>query len=44
MSKDEKSFTSVGINCEKPFYINIDLNRWKYWIFNIEIFTYFIKK
>ena len=31
----------TNINCEKPIYINIDSNHWKYWIFNIEIFTYF---
>ena len=28
-------------NCEKPIYINIDSNHWKYWFFDIEIFTYF---
>ena len=31
----------TNINCEKPIYINIHSNHWKYWIFNIEIFTFF---
>ena len=33
----------TNINCEKPIYINIDSNYWKYWIFNVGIFTFFIK-
>ena len=33
----------TNINCEKPIYINIHSNHWKYWIFNIEIFTYLNK-
>ena len=33
----------TNINCEKPIYINTHANRWKYWIFNIEIFTFFNK-
>ena len=24
----------TNINCEKPFYINIDANHWKYWFFD----------
>ena len=35
--------SKTNINCEKPIYINIDSNHWKYWILNIEIFTYFKK-
>lgn len=31
----------TNINCEKPIYINTHSNRWKYWNFNIEIFTFF---
>ena len=34
----------TNINCEKPIYINIDSNHWKYWIFDDEIFTFLIKK
>ena len=37
---EDKQLHSVPINCEKPIYINIDSNHWKYWIFNIEIFAY----
>ena len=33
----------TNINCEKPININIDSKYWKYWIFNIEIFTFFIE-
>ena len=33
--------SKVRLNCEKPIYINIHSNHWKYWIFNIEIFTFF---
>ena len=42
-NNDNKSCASTSINCEKPIYINIDSNTWKYWIFDIEIFTYFNK-
>ena len=34
----------TNINCEKLIYINIHLNAWKYWIFVVEIFTFFIKR
>ncbi len=30
----------TNINFEKPIYINIHSNHWKYRIFNIEIFTF----
>lgn len=33
----------TNINCKKPIYINIDSNHWKYWLFNIEIFTFLLK-
>ena len=39
--EDEK-FRPASFNWEKPIYINIDSNYWKYWIFNIEIFTFFL--
>ena len=42
-NNEEKGFASAHINCEKPIYINIHSNHWKYWIFNIEIFTYLNK-
>jgi len=32
----------TNINCDKPININIDSKYWKYWIFNIEIFTFLI--
>ena len=32
-----------NINCEKTMYKNFHSSLWKYWIFNIEIFTFFIK-
>ena len=35
----EKSFPKVHVNCEKPIYRNIDSNNWKYWFFDVEIFT-----
>ena len=39
--KDKKEKpTSTRIQCEKPIYININLNHWKYRIFNNEIFTF----
>ena len=34
----------TNINCEKPIYINIDSNYWKYSLFDVEIFTYFIRR
>jgi len=42
--ENEEIFHKVRIVCEKPIYINIDSNYWKYWIFNIEIFTYLINE
>ena len=40
----QKSLPSTSINCEKPIYINIDSNYWKYWIFDVVIFTFFISR
>ena len=37
----EKSFPKVHVNCEKPIYRNFHQNYWKYWSFEIEIFTFF---
>ena len=34
----------TNINCEKPIYINIDSNHWKYRKIDIGIFTFFDKK
>ena len=39
-NKEEKNFRPARFSCEKPIYINIDSNPWKYLLFNIEIFTY----
>ena len=33
----------TNINCEKPIYRNTYSNHWKYWIFDIDIFTFLIK-
>ena len=33
----------TNIYCEKPIFINIDSNYWKYWIFDVVIFTFLIK-
>ena len=40
---NEEVFRKVVLNGEKPIYRNIDSNYLKYWIFDIEIFTYLIK-
>ena len=39
-NKEGKNFRSASINCEEPIHINIYSNHWKYWFFNVEIFTY----
>ena len=44
MEDKKEKLPSTNINCEKPIYINIHSNCWKYSFFNVEIFTYFIKK
>ena len=41
---EEKDFVHAVISCEKPIYRNFRSNHWKYWIFNIEIFTYLINE
>ena len=43
MEDKKEKLPSTRIQCEKPIYINIATNTWKYWIFDTEIFTYFIK-
>ena len=37
------SENKTNINCEKLIYINIDSNYWKYWIFDVVIFTFFME-
>lgn len=39
----EEIFHKVHVNCEKQIYRNFHSNHWKYWIFDIEIFTFLIK-
>ena len=39
----EKDFRPASFNCEKPIYINIDSNYWKYRFFDVEIFTFFME-
>ena len=34
----------TNINCDKGILWKIHLNHWKYWIFDVEIFTCLIKK
>ena len=33
----------TNINCDTGILGKLHLNHWKYWIFNMEIFTYFKK-
>lgn len=40
-NKEEKDFRPARFSCEKPIYINIDSNFWNYWLFGVEIFTFF---
>ena len=43
--KDKKEKpTSKRIQCEKPININIHSNSWKFWIFDVVIFTFFISR
>ena len=44
MEDKKEKLQSTNINCEKPIYRNYHSNHWKYWIFNIEIFTFFISR
>ena len=41
-NKKEKP-ASTNINCEKTIYWNFQKKHWKYWFFDIEIFTCFYK-
>ena len=34
---------STNINCDTEILWKIHSNRWKYWLFDVEIFTYFDK-
>ena len=43
MEDKKEKLPSTRIQCEKPIYININSNHWKYRFFNIEIFTCFYK-
>ena len=36
----EKSFHKVHVNWDIRIFRKVDSNHWKYWIFNIEIFTF----
>jgi len=42
--EQENSYHKINLNCDKPIYRNNHSNYWKYWFFNVEIFTYFKKK
>ena len=39
-NKEDEIFWPARFSCEKLIYISIDSNHWKYWIFNVEIFTF----
>ena len=41
--KKEKP-TSTRFQCEKTININIHSNLWKFWIFEVVIFTFFISR
>ncbi len=41
-NNDNKSCASTSINCDTGILGKIDLNYWKDWIFNVEIFTFLI--
>ena len=44
MSKEkQEKFPSVGINCDTRILGKPYSNLWKYWFFDVEIFTYFKK-
>ena len=42
-NKEDKNFRPASFSCEKPIYININSNHWKYSLFDVEIFTYYTK-
>ena len=44
MEDKKEKLPGTNINCEKPIYRNFHSNHWKYSIFDIEIFTFLIKK
>ena len=43
MEDKKEKLPTTRIQCEKPIYINIDSNHWKYWLFDVGVFTYFDK-
>ena len=43
MEDKKEKLPSTRIQCEKPIYINIDSNYWKYRFFDVEIFTFFME-
>lgn len=40
---ENEKFIPASFNWDIRIFRNVDSNHWKYWIFNIEIFTYFDK-
>ena len=42
-NKDEKDFRPARFSCDTWILGKIHSNPWKYWFFNIEIFTYLVK-
>ena len=41
-NNEEKGFASAHINWDIRIFRKIGSKYWKYWIFNVEIFTYLI--
>jgi len=42
-NKEEKNFRPASFSCDTGILGKLYLNHWKYWIFNMGIFTYFKK-
>ena len=44
MEDKKEKLPSTNINCDTEILEKLYSNHWKYWLFNIENFTYFIKR
>ena len=42
-NKEEKVFDNVRIQWDIRIFRKVSSNHWKYWFFDIEIFTFFIE-
>jgi len=41
---EDNSYHKINLNCDTGILWKMHSNYWKYWFFNIEIFTFFKKK